>query len=431
MTLGATSVHPTVKRVLLLELEPAMLGVAKTFKAYNHNVLDNPKLEIIFNDGRNFLLTTKDKFDVITADPIHPWFRGAGYLYTTEYFKLASEHLKEGGIMCQWLPIYEMTVENLKSVVKTFQESFKHTVLWLTYYDSVIVGSNSPIRVDEDELEKRINEVPAISNDLKRVMMGSADDFLSYFAMGTKGMRAFGEKGIVNTDDNLYLEFSAPLNIGKGFLMEENLNALVKHREDILSYLIPEEERRAREKQVIKWEQRWEMTNLYDRAHALFLGGEHSKPQFQSLRAELDGKYPWYGPWRFLNDEYTLVVAREPKLLKKQPLFLVNEKGKVVKVELSFVLTRISREMTVLDIVDNDAKVIYGHFDIPGVNTDDNVGRLVDDVMARVEEFYKRESKEAAARGNIYPQTEPTLKKIKEIIETMVKETEPPPTPSR
>ena len=149
MTLGATSAHPSVEQITLLEIEPKVIGVAKTFERYNHNVLNHPKLRIIFNDGRNFLMTTEDKFDVITADPIHPWFRGAGYLYTTEYFKLASEHLLPGGVICQWLPIYEMTSEDLKSVVRTFREHFRYTMLWLTHYDAELVGSNSPIIIDE------------------------------------------------------------------------------------------------------------------------------------------------------------------------------------------------------------------------------------------------------------------------------------------
>jgi spermidine synthase len=185
MTLGATSVHPSVEQITLAEIEPKVLGVARTFEQYNHHVLDNPKLKIVLNDGRNFLLTTEEKFDVITADPIHPWFRGAGYLYTTEYFKLASEHLRSGGIVCQWLPIYELTPENVKSVVKTFRQHFPYTMLWLTHKDAEIVGSNAPIIIDEAELGKRISE-PGIAEDLKQVMMGSAADFLSYFVMGTE-----------------------------------------------------------------------------------------------------------------------------------------------------------------------------------------------------------------------------------------------------
>ena len=77
MTLGATSVHPSVEQITLAEIEPKVLGVARTFGIYNHYVMDNQKLKIVFNDGRNFLMTTKEKFDVITADPIHPWFSGA------------------------------------------------------------------------------------------------------------------------------------------------------------------------------------------------------------------------------------------------------------------------------------------------------------------------------------------------------------------
>ena len=103
MTLGATSVHPEVEDLTLAEIEPEVLGAARTFGKYNNFVLDNPKLKIVFNDGRNFLTTTKNRYDVITADPIHPWTQGSGYLYTQEYFTTAAEHLAPGGIMCQWL----------------------------------------------------------------------------------------------------------------------------------------------------------------------------------------------------------------------------------------------------------------------------------------------------------------------------------------
>src|SRR4030066_407941 len=107
---GAPAAHPGVEEIVLAEIEPKVLGVARTFSKYNHDVLDNPKLRIVFNDGRNYLMTTQEKLDVITADPIHPWFSGAGYLYTAEYFRLASEHLNPGGIACPWLPIYEPRV---------------------------------------------------------------------------------------------------------------------------------------------------------------------------------------------------------------------------------------------------------------------------------------------------------------------------------
>ena len=237
MTLGATSVHPEVEEIVLAEIEPKVLGVARTFSRYNHDVLDNPKLRIVFNDGRNYLMTTKKKFDVITADPIHPWFSGAGYLYTAEYFRLAAEHLNPGGIACQWLPIYELSVDDLKCVVKTFSENFRYTMLWLTRNDAELVGSNDPIVIDEQDLGRRI-AAPGVLDDLKSVDMGSAEDFLAYFVMGTAGMKEFGSGGVINTDDNLHLEFSAPMSMDVP-TQGKNADALYRHRESLLPYLLP------------------------------------------------------------------------------------------------------------------------------------------------------------------------------------------------
>ena len=277
MTLGAISVHPSVDEITLVELEPKVLGVARTFADYNHKVLDNPKVKIYFNDGRNFLLTTDEKFDVITADPIHPWFRGAGYLYTNEYFTLASEHLRPGGIICQWLPIYELTPEDLKSVVLTFRQQFKHTLLWLTHYDAELIGSNAPIIIDEVELSKRISS-PVISSDLNRVMMGSATDLLSYFMMGTEGMKGFSQGGIINTDDNLYLEYSAPFSIGNPALMGLNVNAIIKYRENILPYLLTPTDPEEQAQQENRWANHLEAIELRGRASSLFLSGRFKTP---------------------------------------------------------------------------------------------------------------------------------------------------------
>ena len=95
MTLGAMTTHPGVERVVLAEIEPGARwgGPSVTTTATSPTV---PWYEV-FIDGRNYLATTKERFDVITADPIHPWSRGAAYLYTTEYFQLAAKRLAPGG----------------------------------------------------------------------------------------------------------------------------------------------------------------------------------------------------------------------------------------------------------------------------------------------------------------------------------------------
>ena len=131
-------------------------------------------------------------------------------------------------------------------------EHFNYTMLWLTESDAELIGSNSPIIIDEAELERKIVE-PEIYSDLSRVMMGSATDFLSYFVMGTEGMKKFSNGGIINTDDNLYLEFSAPFSIATPFLMGANVRAIIRYREGLLPYLTTPQGAKAQAEQKKRW----------------------------------------------------------------------------------------------------------------------------------------------------------------------------------
>ena len=422
MTVGAVSVHPEVEEITLCELEPGVVPAARTFGALNHQVLDNPKLKIVYNDGRNHLLTTTGKYDVITADPIHPWAQGAAYLYTTEYYRLASKRLLPGGIMCQWLPIYELTVEDLQSVVKTFGENFKYTLLWLTHYDAELIGSNDPILIDEAQLERRMSS-PAVRKDLGSVEMGSPADFLSYFVAGTKGLQAFGGDGIVNTDDNLYLEFSAPLSVGLN-RMGRNVEALTRYRESLLPYLLPVGGEAQKAAQKARWEGRLEVGRGYDHAHALFLEGRYETPEFASMLTWLGKTDSGYAPARFLRREYMEAMARNPVRIGQEIFTLLTEEGQKRSVEISAVTMRVGKERAVVVFVDNRAREIYGqrYFDGPGTDLDRDVRRLVDDTMAAIRAAYEKEAAAARGRGGDYPPADGTLQKIRDAVSLKVRE---------
>ena len=302
MTLGATSVYPSVEKITLVEIEPKVLGVARTFSRYNHNVLDNPKLNIVFNDGRNFLMTSREKYDVITADPIHPWFSGAGYLYTSEYFKLASEHLNPGGIICQWLPIYELTNDNLRSVVNTFRANFKYSMIWLTQYDIELVGSNTPIILDEDEIARRI-AIPEVARDLALVKMGTAEDFLSYFMMGDTSLKSYSASAMVNTDDNVYLEFSAPLSVGKTGLVADNIQSLSRFRESIVPYLKKPDSAQEQLRQRGRWGVKEKAAAVADRLHAVYYRND-KEFEYVTLMRQMEQQFPGYAPYKIMHDEY-------------------------------------------------------------------------------------------------------------------------------
>jgi len=416
MTLGAATVHPAAEKVTLVELEPEMTGVARTFAAYNHNVLDDPKLEIVINDGRNYLLTTDGKFDVITADPVHPWFRGAGYLYTKEYFKLAASRLSEGGVICQWLPIYELSIKDLKSVVKTFGESFKHTLLWVTHWDSVIIGANAPIVLDQAELERRIS-VPAVKADLESVFMGTARDFLSYFAMGTRNMRQFGEDGIINTDDNLYLEFSAPMSMGIS-LTGTNAATFARYRESIVPYLNLWNHGPPGEDRITEWIELDKAGRSYDRAHALLLAEKLEDPELPASMILLGKNYPDYAPGRFLRGVYSHEIYKLPRPVDSLELVCIDGKGKRTEIDLIALKTKMGPGAAFLDFADERRKVLFGKARFfKGKAVDKQIGYFVSGVMAEIKQAYMNEAA-LTSPASFESESAPSLEKMDEIIKS-------------
>src|SRR5439155_1581979 len=117
--------------------------------------------EVVYDDARHYILTTHDRYDVITSDPIHPWVKGAATLYTKEYFEMCKRHLNPGGLVTQWVPLYESNLETVKSEIATFFEVFPNGTVWSNDingkgYDLVLLGQAEPMRIDIDRLQERL-----------------------------------------------------------------------------------------------------------------------------------------------------------------------------------------------------------------------------------------------------------------------------------
>ena len=177
----------------------------------------------------------------------------------------------------------------MKSVVKTFSASFRYTMVWLTGQDAQLVGSNSPIVIDEAGLALRL-AAPGVTDDLRNVLIGSAADLLSFFLAGDTTLRAFGAEGVLNTDDNLHLEHSAPLSIGVPTQKARNVAALTAYRESILPYLAAAGTGEERLLQKQQWRERDRLLRLVDLVHTrMFSGGMPA----DELRPIVGG---WRGP---------------------------------------------------------------------------------------------------------------------------------------
>jgi spermidine synthase len=362
MTLGAVARHPGVERLVLAEIERGALGAARQFERWNGRVLDDPRLDVVFNDGRNFLATTSERFDVITADPIHPWSGGAAYLYTVDYFRAVAARLAPGGIAAHWLPIYELSDRDLRTIVRSFAQGFRHVQVWLTFYDAVLVGSDAPIVIDEQALSRRLGD-PAIRADLAAARMGGADELLSWFLAGDAGARAFGAGGDLNTDDNLVLEFSAPRSQGLHD-MGADMRSLSSARESVLAYLAPAAggDPRARAE---RWAARFETGRRFDELHALFLEGATDAPAWRQLGAELAAREPGYPPLRFLEDEAAFWARTRFEPVSSHDFPALGSDGPS-PVRVVAARKYLGRGRVLVVFVDEEMREIFGHRYVDG-----------------------------------------------------------------
>jgi len=318
--------------------------------------------------------------------------------------------------------------------VKTFGESFKHTLLWVTHWDSVIIGANAPIVLDLGELERRIS-VPAVKADLESVFMGTARDFLSYFAMGTRNMRQFGEDGIINTDDNLYLEFSAPMSMGIS-LTGTNAATFARYRESIVPYLhlanplpgkkngAPREDRTAEWLEMDQWLEldQWieldKAGRLYDRAHALLLAEKLEDPELPAYMILLGKNYPDYAPGRFLRGVYSREIYKLPRPVDSLELVCTDEKGKRTEIDLIALKTKMGPGAAFLDFADARRKVLFGRTRFfKGEAVDKEIGYFASGVMKEIKKAYEREAA-LAPPAPLGSQSGPSLEKMDEIIKS-------------
>ncbi len=221
VTAGTFVTHPSVERIVIAEIEPLIIRESSAyFVDANNDVLSDPRVEVVYDDARHFLLTTDEKFDLITSDPIHPWMKGAAALYSQEYFELAREHLNEGGVITQWVPLYESTLEAVKSEMVTFFRAFPEGTVWgNTYdgggYDVVMAAKKGGGQIDVDAFVDRLgsSDHSEVAMHLSEIGFSRAMDVLSTYAAGAGDLAEWLADAEVNRDRSLRLMYLAGLGL--------------------------------------------------------------------------------------------------------------------------------------------------------------------------------------------------------------------------
>ncbi len=234
VTAGSFVTHPTMSRIVICEMEPLIPPTAtKYFAKENYNVMNDPRTQIYYDDARHFVLTTREKFDIITSDPIHPWVKGSATLYSKEYFELVKEHLNPGGVVTQWVPLYESDMETVKSELATFFAVFPNGSVWANElngggYDVFLMGRNEPAKINLDSLEQRLQSPPytRVAQSLRDVGFNSMYDLLATYAGQDQDLKPWLRDAEINRDGNLRLQYLAglALNISQeGYIYSEML----------------------------------------------------------------------------------------------------------------------------------------------------------------------------------------------------------------
>ncbi|NUO52475.1 MAG: fused MFS/spermidine synthase [Polyangiaceae bacterium] len=234
-TLGTVTAYP-FEHIDVAEISPAIVEAADTFyKGPSRNSLHDKRVEMKLDDGRNVLLFTERRYDLITMELSSVWFAGSSALYSHEFYELAKSRLTEDGVLQQWVQLHHIRPREVAAIVRTLRGVFKHVALFEGGAQGILVASDHPLvasrarleRLDQDPAIRETTGGPPLSELLEEIITseGDLDRFCEEVAKEDGGP-------IISTDDNLYLEYATPkgnvLNYDKS--LAEMLGLITKYR---------------------------------------------------------------------------------------------------------------------------------------------------------------------------------------------------------
>ena len=223
-----------------IELLPAVLEAAEFIPEVNHGVMTDPRLELIFADGRNHMLVTDKTYDIISVDATSPKSSGSGSLYTMEFYQLCQQKLAADGLMIQWLPYHLLSEEDVKMTARTFQQVFPHASLWFSFqrHYYILVGTQQELEIDFQQLSAWTSRAN-IQDELVPLGIKDAYDVLACFILDEHSLAQYSAGSRLNTDNHPYLEYapnSAYLVIDNS--VRQNLKAIAPLRQSVCPYVV-------------------------------------------------------------------------------------------------------------------------------------------------------------------------------------------------
>ncbi|MBL8608737.1 MAG: fused MFS/spermidine synthase, partial [Myxococcales bacterium] len=209
---------PSMQRVDVVELEPAILRVARDCAPINESVLDNPRVHVSLGDAREVLLTTSETYDLVVSEPSNPYRAGVSSMFTAEYYEAARARLRPRGLFVQWVQAYETDGATIRTALSTMRTAFGHVTVWRTMPgDLLFVAGNEPLVIDAKALGAKLDADPYRFAMARIWRSRGVEGFLAHF-LADRGLadRARELSPRISTDDKNLLEFAFARTVGRG-----------------------------------------------------------------------------------------------------------------------------------------------------------------------------------------------------------------------
>lgn len=215
MTASAVLDFP-VERALAIELVPGVRDALADFAPWNRAFFRDPRVEVLVADGRDHLRGTRERFDVVIGDLFVPWEAGTGDLYSVEHFEAVSRRLAPGGLFAQWLPGYQLTPEELRTIAASFLEVFARVSLWRNDFDAdqplvALVGYPEGAAIDPDAVSRQCARLA--SGRLPAPFLSSPTGLGLLYVAGDAVLREWARGAALNRDDRPIIEYGTPRSV--------------------------------------------------------------------------------------------------------------------------------------------------------------------------------------------------------------------------
>jgi len=202
VTTSTVLLHREVRSVECVELAEELKEAAGFYKDLNNDVVSDPRLKIIGNDGRHYLQMSDKKYDLISSDPTHPVL-GSGGLYSKEYFQLCYDHLSDDGMVTQYLPLHKLLPKDYAGIIRTFNSVFENTTVWLGHTHTLLAGTKKPLKIEFADFKAKA----AMVQD--QYLYNNPYSLASFLIFDKNSLSSLTGGSEICSDDRSYLDFFA------------------------------------------------------------------------------------------------------------------------------------------------------------------------------------------------------------------------------